>query len=98
MVADVAVVEEVARHLLAAAGAALVLQVEARPRSDRLRVQAGGVRVLRRELLEGRVGGKVFRLRIWIPPPAVGATVQMVDVEHLAAAVHQPGLAGLTEV
>ena len=75
VVADVAVVEEVSRRLLTAAGAALVLQVEAGAWADRLRVQPGALGVLRRELLERWGRGELLRFSVGVAPPAVRPTV-----------------------
>ena len=93
---DVAVVQEVARGLLAAAGPALGFQVVGLARLDRLRVEPDRVLGDRRELLQPArdvgVGGP------GVADPADAAAVLMEDVAHLRAGVDQADLVGVAHV
>ena len=95
---DVAVEQQVANGVLDAAGAPFELEVVGLARSDRLGIEPVGGHLVLRVLVQPGVGVVPRRVGDRVHPPAVTTTVQVVDVELLAAGVADPELGGVTDV
>ncbi len=100
MVGDVAMVEELARQMLAAAAAALRLEVERLGGTDDFHVHTVGLRpddrILHRTVLTHRP--EVVRFGPRAPLPADGPAVRMVGVKYLGSAVNQPPLDRIAQI